>query len=161
MSDTIKLRSSGEIFDKTKLASAASDTTYVKLPSGLFNYVHVPGYKPEYSHLYSIIVDFYNANYGYAFPTEWQIAKVYGKSIKTVRHHLRQLERLGLILIIKNSRNKMYVPLKPLTKDQLFAECPEAERRLLKIEEAEKQEYARESITREVIEEIAKQKAKV
>ncbi|MFC4387753.1 helix-turn-helix domain-containing protein [Gracilibacillus marinus] len=161
MTVPMKLKSSGEIFDKTKLASATSDTLYVKLPSGLFNYVHVPGYKPEYSHLYSIIVDFYNVNYGYAFPTEWQIAKVYGKSIKTVRNHLRQLERLGLILIIKNSRNKMYVPLKPLTKEQLFIECPEAERRLLEIEEAEKQEYEREFIPREVIEEIAKQKAEI
>lgn len=137
-----KINGSGKVFDKTKAEEGAF---FVKMPSDLMNYVHVPGYKPEYSYLYTIIVDYYNADYGYAFPTEWQISRYYGKGVKTVRNHLKKLEDFGLIKIQKPRRNNVYIPFKPLSQEELFRVCPEARQNYSKTFQDEAAEYEREA----------------
>lgn len=140
------INGTGKVFDKSK---QLADKYFVKMPADLMLYVHVPGYKPEYNYLYTIIVDFYSTKEGYAYPTEWQIARKYGKKDpKTVRGHLRALERVGLIGIYKPFKNKLYVPLEPLPKDELFKACPSAAenyRSYIRKEESEK-ERQRENI---------------
>lgn len=135
------IEGTGKVFDKSK--NAAEGEFFVKTPSNLFNYVHVPGYKPEYSYLYSIIIDYFNSDLGYAYPTEWQIARKYGKKdVKTVRTHLRFLESVGLLKIAKPYGNKLYIPYKPLNQAELFKACPEAEanyKEAIRKEEAEKE----------------------
>lgn len=119
-----KLKSSKQVFDKSEKSEGEF---FVKMPSDLINYVHVPDYRPEYSYLYAIIVDYFNPDLGYAYPTEWQISRKYGKGIKTVRTHLRFLESVGLIKIAKPYANKLYIPYKPLSQAELFKACPDAE----------------------------------
>jgi len=123
---TITLEGTKHPFNK---AEKGEDKYFVKMPSDLMHYVHIPGYKPEYNYLYTILVDFYNVDFGYAFPTEWKIGRVYGKQDpKTVRNHLRVLERVGLISIHKPRGNKIYVPYEPLSREELFKVCPEAQK---------------------------------
>lgn len=139
----LKIKSSGQVFDKKENGEGEF---FVKMPSDLINYVHVPGYMPEYSYLYTILVDYFNSDLGYAYPTEWQLSRKYGKSIKTVRGHLRKLEEVGLIKIAKPYANKLYIPYKPLSQAELFKECPEAEakyRANLAAEAAEKERKER------------------
>lgn len=119
---------------------------FVKMPSDLMNYVHVPKYRPELSYLYAVIVDYFNADLGYAYPTEWQISRRYGKSIKTVRRHLVELQSFGLVKITKVGRNNRYVPFKPLNKADLFEKCPAAETKYREELAKESAEYAREKV---------------
>lgn len=133
------LEGTKEVFNK---AIKSEKEYFVKMPSELMNYVHVPGYKPEYNYLYTIIVDYYNVELGYAYPTEWQLARKYGKGVQTVRKHLRFLEKVGLIKITKRGLNKLYIPYKPLGQADLFKACPEARDRynaIIQAEEAEKE----------------------
>lgn len=136
---------SGKVFDKTKAEEGAF---FVKMPSDLMNYVHVPGYKPEYSYLYTIIVDYFNSDEGYAYPTKWQISRYYGKGIKTVGKHLDKLKEFGLIKIRKYGRNNVYIPFKPLSQEELFRVFPEARKNYSKTFQDEADEYKREAMNR-------------
>jgi hypothetical protein len=131
----------GKVFNKKE---KNEDSFFVKMPSGLMNYIHIPGYEPEYNYLYTIIVDFYNADQGYAYPTEHQIARRYGKKEKAIRRHMAVLERVGLIKTSKSNGNKIYVPYQPLTKEELFEKCPEACRSYLDYINAEAVDKARD-----------------
>ncbi|MGP4072639.1 helix-turn-helix domain-containing protein [Piscibacillus sp. B03] len=139
-----QLRGTEQVFDKTE---KSKEDFFVKMPYDLMHYVHLPGYKPQFNYPYTILVDFYNADYGYAFPTEHQIARKYGvKSVKTVRKHLRFLEDVGLIKIAKPNGNKIYVPYKPLSQEELFRQCPQAAERYREFiaeEDAEKRRGGR------------------
>lgn len=139
------LEGTGKVFNKSE--KQAEGEFFTKMPSNLFNYVHVPGYKPEFSHLYAIIVDCFNTDYGYAFPSEWQISRMYGKGVKTVRTHLRKLEQYGLLRIVKTNRNKRYIPLQPLDKETLFKACPKAKENYLASIKAEDEEEKRKEAT--------------
>ncbi|MFD2923881.1 hypothetical protein [Halobacillus naozhouensis] len=135
------IKGTDKVFDKT---NKAESDYFVKMPSDLMNYVHVPGYKPQFNYLYTILVDFYNADMGYAYPTEYQLSRRYGvKAVKTIREHLRFLERVGLIKIVKPRANKVYVPYKPLTQAELFKRCPEASKSYNEFIQAETEEKKR------------------
>ncbi|MCM3093831.1 MULTISPECIES: helix-turn-helix domain-containing protein [unclassified Cytobacillus] len=137
----IEIKGTGKVFNKKE---KQSDTFFVKMPSDLMHYVHIPGYEPEYNYLYTILVDYYNPDQGYAYPTEPQICRKYGKKEKAVRRHLAVLERVGLIKSSKPKANKIYVPYQPLSKEELFEKCPEARRSYLDYVKAEDAEKARD-----------------
>ncbi|WP_038242990.1 helix-turn-helix domain-containing protein [Virgibacillus salexigens] len=140
MTQQLLLPSTKEVFNKSE---KSKESFFVKMPADIMHYVHVPNYKPEYNYLYAIIVDYYNVDYGYAYPTEWQISRRYGKGIQTVRTHLRALESFGLIKISKPKGNKIYVPYKPLSKRELFEKCPEAQKKFTDNKQAEDAERRR------------------
>lgn len=139
-SKNLKIEGTGEVYNKSKNAEGEF---FIKMPSNLMNYVHVPGYKPEYNYLYAIIVDFYNVEQGYAYPNEWQLSRKYGKGTRTVREHINALVRFGLIKKFKRGLNNCYVPLQPLSQEKLFKVCPEAERKYKDEIEKEAEEFKR------------------
>jgi hypothetical protein len=137
----ITIKGTGKVFNKLDTSIGLH---FVKMPSDLMNYVHVPGYEPEYNYLYTIIVDFYNADHGYAYPTEHQIARRYGKKEKAIRRHMAVLDRLGLVKVEKPNGNKIYIPYQPLSQEELFEKCPEARRSYLDYINAETAEKTRD-----------------
>ncbi|MGJ7913802.1 helix-turn-helix domain-containing protein [Neobacillus sp. LXY-1] len=84
-----------KVWGKSKLKEMEGE--FIALTQNITYYVYMVGYKPEMSYLYALIVDRYNVEKGYAFPSHYTLAKDYGTSEKTVGEHLKVLERVGLI----------------------------------------------------------------
>lgn len=110
-----------EVYDKTK-----AEGFFFRLPSEIENYVYLPKFKAEMCFLYALIADYYNTDYGYAYPTENILSLRYGKNEKTTRLHLEILAGYDLIKIIRgiSGENKRYVPYKPRKLEELFALFP-------------------------------------
>jgi hypothetical protein len=80
--------------------------------------------------LYSLIVHYWNKDLGYAFPSIGTLALDYGKSEKTTRTHLKDLERFGLLKVKRTRGEKnLYLPLVPLDRETLFSRYPEAKKK--------------------------------
>ncbi|WP_096189991.1 helix-turn-helix domain-containing protein [Evansella halocellulosilytica] len=131
--------SSQNVFDKSERREGEF---FIKLPSNLRWYIFVPGYRAEYNYLYALIVDFFSAKKGYAYPSVLRLAREYGKTEKTTSTHLRALKDAGLIDYPEDGR-RYYVPLEPLSQEELFRVCPEAERNYRKALEKEAAERER------------------
>jgi DNA-binding MarR family transcriptional regulator len=110
-----------KVYDKTQ-----AEGTFIRLPSDLRNYIYMPNFKAEMCYLYGLIVDYYNADWGYAFPSVNELAFAYGKSAKTTSEHLKVLEECGLIKRSRTTQNNIYIPYYPLSKNELFKKFPEA-----------------------------------
>ncbi|WP_174732995.1 helix-turn-helix domain-containing protein [Mesobacillus harenae] len=125
-----------KVFNKSRLQE--NGEKFIPLPSNLRHYVYMNNYKAEMSFLYGLIVDYYNVEKGYAFPSIYQLAKDYGKSEKTVGEHLKVLKKVGLIDVFESSRGKVnfYKPLVPLTQEEFFAKYPIAAENFEKRENA-------------------------
>ncbi|SFP99345.1 helix-turn-helix domain-containing protein [Salibacterium halotolerans] len=120
------IESSGQVYDKSEGIGH-----FIRLPSDLTWYIHVDGYRAEMNYLYALIVDFYNVDYGYAYPSVMRLARHYGRNEKTTSAHLSTLRDVGLIDYSDTSQGRVYVPFVPLTRDELFASSPQAERNYL------------------------------
>ncbi len=112
-------------------------------------YTQHPEFKANTKLIYELLFDYYNPDYGYAFPTYRQLERDSGLSISTVKRQVKVLEQLELIEIGRSSYgNNVYVVKPPLqTIEELFAKFPEIEQkakeRLAKIEQEEEQEKSR------------------
>ncbi|MBI0579664.1 hypothetical protein IEC97_20085 [Neobacillus cucumis] len=81
--------------------------------------------------LYALIVDLWNKDLGYAYPSQDKLAMYYGKALNTTKEHLRILQKYELIEMAINSQGKTYVPLEPLPEEEFFVEYREADQRYL------------------------------
>ena len=124
-----------KVFRKTK---GAYKENFIKLPSNLKHYVYHQKYKAEMSYLYALIVDYFNEEVGYVWPSTHRLAMEYGKAEKTVRTHLNVLEELQLIQKRRGLLGNSYRPYEPLNEDEFFEVFPDAkktyERALRKLE---------------------------
>jgi DNA-binding transcriptional ArsR family regulator len=132
-----------KVYDKSQ-----SEGNFIKLPSDIRHYVYIDGYKAEMSYLYALIVDYYSVEKHYAFPSQYTLAKDYGKSQKTVGEHLQVLKSVGLIDIFDNERGKVnyYKPLTPLSKEGLFAKFPKAAEKYEKVQRDKERLAARDKL---------------
>lgn len=101
----------------------SADGTYTPLPSDAMHYVHHPKMTPDMLFLYALIIDYYNVDEGFAFPAEETLSIDYGRATNTVSKHLDVLKKVGLIDFPEKGH---YVPLKPLSSAEFYAEFPEA-----------------------------------
>jgi hypothetical protein len=124
-----------KVYDKTQ---RREDAHFIKMPSELRHYVYLPDYKAEMNFLYALIVDLWNAELGYAYPSQEKLAMYYGKALNTTKEHLKVLQKYRLIETNTNSLGKTYVPLEPLSEHEFFVKYREADQqykeRLRKIE---------------------------
>lgn len=113
----------------------AKEGTFIRVPTDIRNYVYIDGYKAEMSYLYALIVDYYNAEMGYAFPSLYTLARDYGKAESTLCKHIEMLEKVELIQVKNNGlgRVNFYRPLTPLPKEELFHKFPKAAQNYEKI----------------------------
>jgi hypothetical protein len=114
-----------KVYDKTK--KRGEDEHFIKLPSELRHYIYLPEFKAEMCFLYALIVDLWNAELGYAYPSQDKLAMYYGKALNTTKAHLKTLQKYGLIETGYNSRGKVFVPLEPLNEHDFFVKYREAD----------------------------------
>jgi|SRR5690625_2048366 len=111
-----------EIYNKQDNAAG-----FYKIPKELTHYVDHKDYKTEMSMLYGIIVQLYNVEMGYAYPSISKLALLYGKGERTTGNQLAKLEKIGLIKRFRGQQgNYCYIPLKPLSKAEFFKKYPDA-----------------------------------
>jgi DNA-binding transcriptional ArsR family regulator len=114
------------VFDKSKRREEGKH--FVKIPSELVHhYTYHPDFKAEHSYLYAIIVDYYNADEGYAYPNRDTLAMRYGKNPKTLDAHLAKLKGLDLMkVVVREDGKNVYIPLEPLAENDFYLKYPEA-----------------------------------
>jgi hypothetical protein len=106
-----------------KTNPGAGGKKFIPMPSDMRHYIHHELMKAEKLFLYAILIDYYNVDMGFAWPSLERLAVDYGKTSKTTGGHLRDLEKVGLIAIVNKGR---YVPLDPLPAEKFYAMFPHA-----------------------------------
>ena len=96
------------------------------LPSSLFKYLELGVIKQSEFVLYVKLLQLYNVDYNYAFPTITQLMIYTGIGSKaTVHKSIDTLEKVGLIGKFKSVRgNNNYVVFKPLDEEELCESVP-------------------------------------
>lgn len=97
---------------------------FVPLPSDALHYIHHDKMNADRLFLYGLIIDYYNPQDGYAFPSLEKLSVRYGKVPDTTSKHLDDLKEVGLIDFPEKG---YYVPLVPLSEEEFFKEFPEAD----------------------------------
>ncbi|MEH6940919.1 helix-turn-helix domain-containing protein [Bacillus sp. JJ722] len=110
-----------KIFDKKN--PTEGDKTFVALPSDARHYVHHDRMAAEKLYLYALIIDYYNAEDGFAFPSIETLAVKYGKAPDTTSKHVEDLKAVGLIDYPQKGH---YIPLVPLIEEEFYRQFPEA-----------------------------------
>jgi len=101
--------------------------SFVKVDKRLMKaYQYLPGFDADAVLVYLLIVDLYNENYGYAFPTLYNISIQLNMKNHRRDKALKTLEKYGLIETWKmDSGNKVYIPKEPLPLEELVNQYPE------------------------------------
>jgi|SRR5690625_2299980 len=110
-----------KIFDKKN--PNAGGKQFIPLPKDAMHYVHHPEMRPNMLMLYAIIIDRYNDDKGFAFPSLNSLAVDYGMSRNITSNHIEILKKVGLI---DYPEKGYYVPLVPLDETEFYREFPEA-----------------------------------
>lgn len=124
-------------------------------PIMLFDYVQLDLINHADITVYMKLLQLYNHNEGYAYPTISQLmvyTRIRGKA--TINRSIKALEQVGLIKKIKrNSGNNVYIVYKPLSRDKLYSIVPdkvkqfkEFESKLLKLAEHDKERLQQHKI---------------
>jgi DNA-binding transcriptional regulator YhcF (GntR family) len=113
-------------------------------------YTQHPDFNGNVRLIYELLFDHWNPDYGYAFPTIWQLAEESGLGEATVKRCIKTLEKLDLIEKRRSSvaQNNIYIVKKPVrTIEELKAKFPEVEpymnERIAKIKASEAASKAR------------------
>ncbi|MED2843132.1 helix-turn-helix domain-containing protein [Bacillus toyonensis] len=123
---------------------------FEQVPMELFNYIQLGLITHTDLVVYVKLLQLYNENYGYAFPTiERLMIETHIKGKATVHNSLRRLGEVGLIQKGKASwGNNTYVVYKPLSKTELYKCVPdkveqfkEFESKLMKISVHDKERF--------------------
>ncbi|CAG9612804.1 hypothetical protein BACCIP111899_01982 [Bacillus rhizoplanae] len=123
---------------------------FEQVPMELFDYIQLGLITHTDLVIYVKLLQRYNENYGYAFPTIEHLmidTRIGGKA--TVHNSLKRLCEVGLIQKSKTNRgNNVYVVYKPLSKTELYKCVPdkvqqfkEFESKLLKISDQDKERF--------------------
>ncbi|RBP29579.1 MULTISPECIES: helix-turn-helix domain-containing protein [Bacillus] len=125
------------MFDKSINPKEKDHTLdFIKMPTNLRYYSYMQDYGVTESALilYQIIIDFFNAKEKKAFPSQYRLAMETGKSIRTINHNIKILQNVGLVAVKRRGigRSNEYIPLLPLTLDELLKRFPKAEERYYK-----------------------------
>lgn len=95
-------------------------------------YTQHPKFNGNVRLIYELLFDYWNEDYGYAFPTIWQLSEDSGQGESTVKRCIQTLVELDLIekrkSPIANAQNNIYIVKKPVTTvKELIAKFPEIE----------------------------------
>ncbi|EJS77926.1 helix-turn-helix domain-containing protein [Bacillus cereus] len=103
---------------------------FIKKPASIMDYLALQeyGFTADTIIIYDYIVQLYNPEYGCAFPSQYAIAEMLHKSVRTVANNLKILQDVGLIEVIRRGLglSNGYRPLRPLKKSELFKRYPRA-----------------------------------
>lgn len=95
-------------------------------------YTQHPKFNGNTRLIYELLFDHWNAEYGYAFPDQWELARESGQSLSSVKRNLKVLKDLGLIEIRKSPigrKNNVYYLKKPITSlEEFYRKFPDIEK---------------------------------
>ncbi|MBT2700651.1 helix-turn-helix domain-containing protein [Bacillus sp. ISL-40] len=111
-----------KVFNKTTPTEGGKH--FIPLPSDARHYIHHDRINADKLFLYALIIDYYNLQEGFAFPSLETLSVKYGKVPDTTSKHLDDLKEVGLINF--PPEKGYYVPLIPLTDDDFFTAFPDA-----------------------------------
>lgn len=100
---------------------------FEKVSTDLFYYLQLGLIKPLDFVLYIKYLELYNAKYGYAYPTIYQLQDFLNCSRSSILESNKRLVEAGLIKVDKNkykNNNNIYLPLQPLSKSELSDQVP-------------------------------------
>jgi|SRR5690625_1557728 len=112
---------SRKVYDKNN--PGADGRNFVPLSSNALHYVHHPKVRPNMLFLYALLVDKYNVQEGFAYPSLERLAVDYGMSYNATSDHVEILKEVGLI---DYPEKGYYVPLEPLSESEFYRQYPEA-----------------------------------
>ncbi|WP_460230459.1 helix-turn-helix domain-containing protein, partial [Bacillus cereus] len=131
-----------------------------QVPAELFDYIQLGLITHTDMVIYIKLLQLYNPNYGYAFPTIDQLRSYTRTGSKaTIHSSIRRLCEVGLIKKGKTSGgNNIYVVYKPLDTVDLYNAVPdkveqfeEFESRLTKVSTDDKERYKQHLIDKEIM----------
>lgn len=96
---------------------------FTALPNEIFDiYVSHPKFNGNCVLVYTYLLNRYNVDEGYAWPTQDQIADATFISRTSVNTYIKTLETVGLIRTVYNGDygNNVYIPLKPISSRAEF-----------------------------------------
>jgi hypothetical protein len=134
------------------------DDKYVRLPKALLKlYTLLPGFDNDCAVVHATLCDYVNEEYGYAWPSRYQLAmdcnislRKLDKCLKTLAHYELITKKRGI-----NNSNQYFVH-EPLTVGEFFAKYPTARE---EYEEREKKRDQYRSADKERIRQWRAQKA--
>lgn len=123
-------------------------------------YTQHPKFNGNVRLVYEVLLDYWNAEYGYAFPDQWELALITGMSKSSIKNYLRVLQELELIEVgksnIGNKLNNVYYIKQPINNlDEFFKKFPEAKEnyeKRVKALEAEKENDFKRLSGKEILE---------
>ncbi|MCI2257063.1 hypothetical protein L2D08_22325 [Domibacillus sp. PGB-M46] len=99
---------------------------FEKVSTDIFYYVQLGLIKPFDVALYIKYLELFNKDYGYAFPTIYQLEDYLNCSRQSIVSANKRLTDAGLLIIKKHkSNNNIYFPLQPHTNEDLEKQVPE------------------------------------
>ncbi|SIR21994.1 helix-turn-helix domain-containing protein [Bacillus nitratireducens] len=100
---------------------------FEQVPMELFDYIQLGLITHTDLIVYVKLLQLYNENYGYAYPTvEKLMVHTRIGSKATIHNSLKKLGKVGLIYKSKGNRgNNVYVAYKPLSKAELYGSFPD------------------------------------
>lgn len=114
------------ITPKQSLATHNVTGKFEKVSTDIFYYVQLGLIKPLDIVLYVKYLELFNENYGYAFPTIYQLEDYLNCSRQSIVSANRRLVAAGLLIIRKHkNNNNIYFPLQPHTNEDLSKQVPQ------------------------------------
>lgn len=105
---------------------------FVSVPASIFHFIELGLISGNDFLLYTKLIDQYNTELGYAYPTYDQLEVITNSSRDTINKSLAKLEELGLIEKRKGYKgNNVYYVYKPLDKEELYSLLPEKVEKLV------------------------------
>lgn len=109
-------------------------TDYTKIHNALYRfYTRLPDFKPDHALLYIVLMSYWNAEFGYAFPTKVDLALMLNCGINKPARLTKVLEKYGLVTCVPRDRslfgsNDIYYVYEPITTlADFYDKYPEAE----------------------------------
>ncbi|WP_029100207.1 helix-turn-helix domain-containing protein [Brevibacillus thermoruber] len=111
----------------------APKSDYVEVPNAIHRlYTRIPGFTADHALMYIVLMDFYNVEYGYAYPTKWDLAHRLNCGENKPSQLAKLLEECGLIRVKPGGfgRNDIYYVYAPITDEaEFYRRFPEAKAR--------------------------------
>ena len=124
------------IISSELIATKNVSERFEKVSTDIFYYVQLGLIKHSDVVLYIKYLELFNENYGYAFPTIYQLQDYLNISRASVIESNKRLVEAGLLKVDKHKKNNnIYLPLQPLPKTELAKQVPQ---KLKELEERQK-----------------------
>lgn len=102
-----------------------NDRNFTKVPNELFQlYTQIPGFTGEHVLMYTVLLSYYNDEYGYAYPDQVELRKRLNCGINKVGRLAKKLKDVGLIDYKRRyaGGNYVYYVKQPIKDERLFYE---------------------------------------